>query len=99
MSILDTKPFPVSAVDVILSPQPTAQSDAATVYDIVDLESDAYSTLESVTQLGLKHLKAELERRGLKAGGTLDERAARLFSVRGLEEDKISDKIKAKPKK
>jgi hypothetical protein len=43
----------------------------------------------------LGHLKAELERRGLKAGGSLDERANRLFSVRGLKENEISKKIKA----
>ena len=97
--MLENAPFAVAAVEVTLAPPPTTQSEAVESYDAIDLESETYSTLEAVKQLGLKHLKAELERRGLKAGGTLDERAARLFSVRGLSEDKISDKLKTKPKK
>lgn len=97
LCVIENAPFAIVAVEVSLAPPPAAQS--IDIYDAIDLESETYSTLEAVKQLGLKHLKAELERRGLKAGGTLEERAARLFSVRGLSEDKISDKIKAKSKK
>ena len=37
-----------------------------------------------ITRVGLDALKAELTRRGAKAGGTADERAARLWRIRGL---------------
>ncbi|XP_015226906.1 PREDICTED: protein SDE2 homolog isoform X2 [Cyprinodon variegatus] len=60
------------------------------------------SSVESVQQLeslGLDVLKEELVRRGLKCGGTLSERAARLFSVRGLSRDQIDPALLAKPTK
>ena len=67
-------------------------------YAPVLLESEEYSSpsLENLKVLGLQHLKGELERRGLKAGGSLEERASRLFSVRGMKESEISKKLKAK---
>ena len=67
-------------------------------YAPVLLESEEYSSssLENLKILGLQHLKAELERRGLKAGGSLEERASRLFSVRGLKPSEINKKLKAK---
>jgi len=48
----------------------------------VDLE--AVKDLQDLLDIGLKRLQVELQRRGLKAGGTLAERAARLWAVRGL---------------
>ena len=64
----------------------------------VNLESEEFSSdsLENLIVLGLQHLKVELERRGLKAGGSLEDRARRLFSVRGLKENEISAKLKSK---
>lgn len=44
-------------------------------------------------------LKAELMSRGVKCGGTLTERAARLFSIRGLKPDQIEPALLAKPGK
>ncbi|NXI67860.1 SDE2 regulator, partial [Anseranas semipalmata] len=49
--------------------------------------------------LGLDKLKMELMALGLKCGGTLQERAARLFSVRGLSRDQIDPSLFAKPSK
>ena len=63
----------------------------------IDLE--VISSPADLEAKGLSHLKAELERRGLKAGGTLEQRAARLFMVRGLQEGDIPHKLKAKPPK
>jgi len=62
----------------------------------VDLWADEYSTVSGVVRLGLEHLKHELDRRGLKGSGTLEQRAARLFAVRGLTEDQIPAKLKKK---
>ena len=72
--------------------------DTVTVYGPVDLESSAYETSQALEALGLDYLKAELQRRSLKAGGTLKERADRLFAVRGLNEGQISTKLKQKSK-
>ena len=65
-------------------------------YPDVCLESAEYSSPGSLEKLGLEHLKYELNRRGLKTGGTLQERAARLLAVRGLPDEQIDNKLKQK---
>lgn len=40
--------------------------------------------------------KLDLEKRGLKASGTLRQRAERLFSIKGVSPSKIDNKLKAK---
>lgn len=57
------------------------------------------SMVEELEALGLEQLKAELMKRGMKCGGTLQERAARLYSVRGLSADQIDAALLAKPSK
>ncbi|XP_076841209.1 splicing regulator SDE2 isoform X2 [Brachyhypopomus gauderio] len=57
------------------------------------------STAEELEAFGLERLKAELMERGLKCGGTLQQRAARLHSVRGLQPDQIDPALLAKPSK
>ncbi|XP_007534503.1 splicing regulator SDE2 [Erinaceus europaeus] len=59
----------------------------------------AFSSAAEMEQLGLEKLKCELLARGLKCGGTLQERAARLFSVRGLAREQIDPALFAKPLK
>ncbi|XP_054460858.1 splicing regulator SDE2 [Anoplopoma fimbria] len=63
----------------------------------VDLSS--LSSVDQLESLGLDVLKEELMSRGLKCGGTLKERAQRLFSVRGLTPDQIDPALLAKPAK
>ncbi|XP_042292763.1 replication stress response regulator SDE2 isoform X2 [Thunnus maccoyii] len=63
----------------------------------VDLSS--LSSPQQLESLGLDVLKEELMSRGLKCGGTLAERAARLFSVRGLTAEQIDPALLAKPGK
>ena len=57
------------------------------------LEAVCAADLES---WGLVMLKEELARRGLKTGGTLAERAQRLFSVRDVNADAVDDRHKAR---
>ena len=45
----------------------------------------------------MERLKCELMALGLKCGGTLQERAARLFAVRGLAKELIDPALFAKP--
>ncbi|XP_027967621.1 replication stress response regulator SDE2 [Eumetopias jubatus] len=59
----------------------------------------AFSSAAELEALGLDRLKCELTALGLKCGGTLQERAARLFSVRGLARDYIDPALFAKPLK
>ena len=50
----------------------------------IGLDLTAFESVEALAAEGLDALKAELTRRGAKAGGTADERAARLWRIRGL---------------
>ncbi|NWV60965.1 SDE2 regulator, partial [Malurus elegans] len=59
----------------------------------------AYNSAAELEALGLEKLKMGLMSLGLKCGGTLKERAARLFSVRGLSRDQIKPSLFAKPPK
>jgi hypothetical protein len=65
-------------------------------YILIDLNSDDYKIYENIEKLGNERLKVELMKRGLKCGGTLQERAKRLYSIRGLRDDEIPMKLKAK---
>ena len=46
--------------------------------------------------LGMERLKTELQIRGLKCGGTLQERAARLFLLKSTPLEKLPKKLLAK---
>ncbi|KAJ1434733.1 hypothetical protein B484DRAFT_429054 [Ochromonadaceae sp. CCMP2298] len=65
----------------------------------IDLASEAFADLSQVEALGPQHLKFLLDARALKSGGTLQERAQRLMSVRGLQPEQIDNKLKAKKTK
>ncbi|XP_059903907.1 splicing regulator SDE2 isoform X3 [Gadus macrocephalus] len=74
-------------------PQPT-QSAPQQVHPPLDL--DAAGSPEDLEAAGLDQLKEALRSRGLKCGGTLKERASRLFSVRGLTAEQIDPLLRAK---
>ncbi|XP_015267345.1 PREDICTED: phosphatidylinositol-glycan biosynthesis class F protein isoform X1 [Gekko japonicus] len=81
----------------------TSKSQQA-VSQLQDCETATINLLEfhSVTELealGLEKLKLELMALGLKCGGTLQERAARLFSVRGLTRSEIDPALFTKSSK
>ncbi|XP_071476213.1 splicing regulator SDE2-like [Diadema antillarum] len=63
----------------------------------VDLES--VSSVAELEELGLDRLKNMLMEKGMKCGGTLQERAQRLFSVKGLDPSHIDPSLLAKPGK
>jgi hypothetical protein len=52
--------------------------------------------VKDLEAFGLDRLKQELMSRGLKCGGTLEQRAQRLFSVKGLTKDQIDSDLFAK---
>eukprot|EP00300_Choanocystis_sp_HF-7_P006083 c14468_g1_i2.p1 GENE.c14468_g1_i2~~c14468_g1_i2.p1 ORF type:complete len:380 (-),score=116.11 c14468_g1_i2:190-1329(-) len=50
---------------------------------------------KALEDLGLERLKEELQKRGLKIGGTLEQRAERLFAVRNLSDAEIPPALRA----
>uniref|UniRef100_A0A8C3LRQ2 SDE2 telomere maintenance homolog n=1 Tax=Chrysolophus pictus TaxID=9089 RepID=A0A8C3LRQ2_CHRPC len=65
--------------------------------DVEPIDLLAFSSATEMEALGLDKLKMQLMALGLKCGGTLQERAARLFSVRGLSREQIDPSLFAKP--
>lgn len=77
------------------APGDSPAGSAALGQDSVDLL--AFGSATEMESLGLEKLKCELKARGLKCGGTLQERAARLFSVRRLAPEHIDPALFARP--
>ena len=61
------------------------------------LDLDNYQSKEELEVLGLDVLKSALIALGLKCGGTLQQRAERLFSTKGVPHDKLDPSLLAKP--
>lgn len=55
-----------------------------------------HNFLNLLQVLGLERLKSELQERGLKCGGTLQERASRLFLLKTTPLEKLPKKLLAK---
>lgn len=62
------------------------------------LDLSAFSSWEELASLGLDRLKSALMALGLKCGGTLEERAQRLFSTKGKKLDELDPALFAKSK-
>ncbi|KAK5936395.1 hypothetical protein CgunFtcFv8_027762 [Champsocephalus gunnari] len=86
-----------SSTDQTSRKQGTSREPQGTKSQQVDLSS--LSCVSQLEALGLARLKQELMSRGLKCGGTLSERAARLFSVRALRPEDVPAALLAKKKK
>jgi splicing factor 3A subunit 3 len=61
-----------------------------------ELRLGLFNSVDELEALGMERLKQALEAMGLKCGGTLKERADRLWSVRGKKPEEIPQKLKAK---
>ncbi|BDA45337.1 probable polyubiquitin (Fragment) at N-terminal half [Coccomyxa sp. Obi] len=72
-------------------------STLAAPHEPVDLAQ--YSSASELEALGLERLKAELQRLGLKCGGSLADRAARLFLLKHTPQSQLDKKHLAKPSK
>ncbi|XP_051145401.1 uncharacterized protein LOC127261201 [Andrographis paniculata] len=60
------------------------------------LNFDEYHSAAELEVLGMERLKSELQTRGLKCGGTLQERAARLFLLKTTPLEMLPKKLFAK---
>ncbi|XP_030206702.1 splicing regulator SDE2 isoform X1 [Gadus morhua] len=92
------QPEPEPTTQINQDPQPTErqQTQAAPQQVHPPLDLDAAGSPEDLEAAGLDQLKEALRSRGLKCGGTLKERASRLFSVRGLTAEQIDPLLRAK---
>jgi hypothetical protein len=66
---------------------------------IEEFDLNQYNTVEELETLGLDYLKTVLQREGIKCGGTLRERAERLFSLKGLSPNEYPAKLRVTKKK
>lgn len=73
-----------------------AVSVEANVPEDTALDFDKFNSAVEMEVLGMERLKLELQSRGLKCGGTLQERASRLFILKTTPLDKIPKKHLAK---
>ncbi|KAM3717030.1 Splicing regulator [Dirofilaria immitis] len=64
-----------------------------------DINLDDYDSAEKLESLGLDCLKRALEVRGLKCGGSLAERAIRLYSIKNLKPEQYPKNILTRGKK
>ncbi|PQP95582.1 protein SDE2 homolog [Prunus yedoensis var. nudiflora] len=71
-----------------------ASGDAAEIEK--PLNFDEFNSAAEMEVLGLERLKSELQAHGLKCGGTMQERAARLFMLKSTPIEKIPKKLLAK---
>nr|CAG4641560.1 EOG090X03G1 [Eurycercus lamellatus] len=60
------------------------------------LDLSGFSSWEELATLGLDRLKSALTALGMKCGGTLEDRAQRLFKTKGLSQDQIDPSLMAK---
>ncbi|GLT84775.1 hypothetical protein SLE2022_029890 [Rubroshorea leprosula] len=74
----------------------TAASRANIAESDKPLNFDEFNSPEEMEVLGMERLKSELQERGLKCGGTLQERAARLFLLKSTPLEKLPKKLLAK---
>jgi splicing factor 3A subunit 3 len=63
------------------------------------LDLTPFTSHQELMTLGLDRLKSALNALGLKCGGTLEERAKRLYGIKGLSHDRIDPSLFAKTKK
>lgn len=63
------------------------------------LDLDQFASAAELEQLGLNRLKQELQQRGLKCGGTVADRAARLFVLKSTPLEQMGAKHFAKAAK
>lgn len=74
------------------------ETEGALTHTGAHLDLSAFSTWEELASLGLDRLKSALMALGLKCGGTLEERAKRLFSTKGKALEEIDPAMFAKNK-
>lgn len=88
-------PIPKPSTTQVTPPPPAPRAPKKEIApEPLDLES--YSSAQELEELGLDRLKSALLALQVKCGGTLNERALRLFSLKGLARKDFPKKVRAK---
>ncbi|XP_032828775.1 splicing factor 3A subunit 3 [Petromyzon marinus] len=74
------------------------ETSSALAHSGAHLDLSAFSSWEELASLGLDRLKSALMALGLKCGGTLEERAQRLFSTKGKSLESLDPSLFTKSK-
>ena len=74
------------------------QKSEKTALVVQPLDLEKYNSVEELEALGLDRLKGALMAIEVKCGGTLHERASRLFSLKGLKPEEYPPKLRVKRK-
>ncbi|KAJ0989340.1 hypothetical protein J5N97_007696 [Dioscorea zingiberensis] len=93
----ELKPVSERVVDCELVPKEMVKqiADVSGLEEPLNLEK--FNSAAELESLGMEKLKTELQAKGLKCGGTLPERAARLFLLKTTPLDKLPKKVFARP--
>ncbi|EFO23732.2 hypothetical protein LOAG_04752 [Loa loa] len=95
----EKKTSPRTAAVLIAEKSSTVLEKATSKMTNIDVNLDDYDSAEKLESLGLDRLKHALEVLGLKCGGSLVERAVRLYSVKNLKPEQYPKNIRARGKK
>ncbi|XP_076888552.1 uncharacterized protein LOC143539008 [Bidens hawaiensis] len=101
-SVSDVKEAATTEVEATISDSKvlTDKESVSVKSDCVDFEKplnfDELNSASELEVLGLERLKTELQERGLKCGGTLQERAARLYLLKTTPLEKLPKKLLTK---
>ncbi len=83
------------APTVVTTPKQEQEEEESTSSEDVLIDLEDYASSAELESLGLDRLKLELQKRGLKMGGTLKERAERLFSIKRKTPEEIDPSLLA----
>lgn len=62
----------------------------------INIDDSIFADVLELQNLGMARLMVESKKRGLKCGGTLEQRAARLFAIRGKKQEDFPKSALAK---
>jgi len=95
----ESKKSELSISDQPVAEEKSTSEEVRTKPEIVEIDLDTAPSQEYLESCGLESLKAALLSRGLKCSGTLEDRAQRLWSIKGLAPDQIPKSYYPKPAK
>jgi len=77
---------PVEDVENIVEPNEIKTSDINKEIITEEFDINIYESADQLQELGMEKLKEELQKRFMKCGGSLKERAERLFKIKGVSD-------------
>jgi len=92
-------PAAPAAATATKGPEEGEKAPRAEPVEAEALDLAPFGSAVELAALGLDRLKAALLAAGLKCGGTLEDRAERLFSVKGVDPSEYPKELRAKPRK